>query len=267
MQSKVASLWHMQESQMKTVSEGETEVHEKASQAGRDSSILRSLEQQIPELFAPEDLELEADTTIVEMPTPLELQETPHIEAREANSETAEQDGARDESLNEKQALVKSEATKLDRRSAASSHAFLKQLISGQRTQTALQFWNRHRGDIYLGVAVILVLCVVRWGLWSGPHGKETNTPAAAAATHRKTARDPGLSFLDRVLIQLGLAAAPDPQPDKGNPGVQVWVDLQTALYYCPGTDLYGKTSKGKFTTQRAAQLDQFEPAYRKTCD
>jgi hypothetical protein len=75
------------------------------------------------------------------------------------------------------------------------------------------------------------------------------------------------LSFFDRVLIQFGLAEAPDPMPDKGSPGVQVWVDLHTALYYCPGADLYGKTPKGKFTTQREAQLDQFEPASRKPCD
>ena len=69
------------------------------------------------------------------------------------------------------------------------------------------------------------------------------------------------------MLIQLGIAEAPDPVPDKGNPGVQVWVDSHTALYYCPGADLYGKTEKGRFTTQREAQLDQFEPAYRKACD
>jgi len=69
------------------------------------------------------------------------------------------------------------------------------------------------------------------------------------------------------MLIQFGLAEAPDPPPDKGKPGVQVWVDQRTALYYCPGADLYGKTPKGKFTTQREAQLDQFEPAYRKVCD
>jgi hypothetical protein len=52
-----------------------------------------------------------------------------------------------------------------------------------------------------------------------------------------------------------------------GNPDVKVWVDLQTALYYCPGTDLYGSTPKGKYTTQGDAQQDQFEPAYRRPCD
>jgi hypothetical protein len=42
---------------------------------------------------------------------------------------------------------------------------------------------------------------------------------------------------------------------------------LQTALYYCPGSDLYEKTPKGKLTTQRDAQMDQFEPADRRACE
>jgi hypothetical protein len=73
--------------------------------------------------------------------------------------------------------------------------------------------------------------------------------------------------MFDRMLISLGLAEAPPAPEYKGNPDTQVWVDLHTALYYCPGADLYGKTPKGKVTSQRDAQLDQFEPAYRKTCD
>jgi hypothetical protein len=73
--------------------------------------------------------------------------------------------------------------------------------------------------------------------------------------------------MFDRVLISMGLAEPPPAQEYKGNPDTQVWVDLHTALYYCPGDDLYGKTPKGKITSQRDAQLDQFEPAYRKTCD
>ncbi len=78
---------------------------------------------------------------------------------------------------------------------------------------------------------------------------------------------DTGLSFFDKVLISLGLADPPATPEYKGNPDTQVWVDLHTALYYCPGTDLYGKTAKGKYASQRDAQLDQFEPAYRKPCD
>jgi hypothetical protein len=77
----------------------------------------------------------------------------------------------------------------------------------------------------------------------------------------------PELSTFDKLLVSLGLAEAPEAPPYKGNPATQVWVDSHTALYYCPGADLYGKTANGKFATQRDAQLDQFEPADRKACD
>ena len=269
MQSKVASLWQMQASQKKAISEAETNGDQKAAEkavVSQEALIARALAQQIPELFASEDLEPVADSKIVEMPTPRELQETAPIEGE--HTDAANKDEAREESLNNKLALAKSGAKHtVDWRSASSAREFFDQIISGQRAQIALQFWNRHRGDIYLVIAVILVLCVIRWGLFAGPRVKATTTPATATSTHRKPARDPGLSFFDRMLVQLGLAEAPEPTPDKGNPGAQVWVDLHTALYYCSGADLYGKTPKGKFTTQREAQLDQFEPAYRKTCD
>jgi len=267
MQSKVASLWQMQEWQKKPVSEGETKGDQKAVEkavVSPELSIARALEQQVAEFFSPEDWEPETGIRIVEVAAPLELQKTAPIEGEPAGTDPA----SSDESQNRKQALAKSGATQaVDWRSAASLRAFFEQIMSGKQTRNVLQFWNRHRGDIYLVIAVLLVLCVIRWGLWSGPRVKATSTPATATAAQRKPARDPGLSFFDRVLIQLGLAEAPDPLPDKGNPGVQVWVDLHTALYYCPGADLYGKTPKGKFATQRDAQLDQFEPAYRKACD
>jgi hypothetical protein len=68
-------------------------------------------------------------------------------------------------------------------------------------------------------------------------------------------------------LISLGLAEPPEPPESTGNPDAKVWVDLHSALYYCPGADLYGKTPQGKYLSQRDAQLGQFEPAYRKACD
>jgi len=149
--------------------------------------------------------------------------------------------------------------------SAASARAFLEQLAA-QRPGTWNRFWNARRGDIYLAIAVILVACAIRWGIWSSHPVNATGSPSAAAAAHRQPASDADLSWFDRMLVNLGLAEAPEPPAYKGNPETQVWVDLQTALYYCPGTDLYGKTPKGKFTTQHDAQLDQFEPAYRKAC-
>ena len=270
MQSKVSSLWQMQESQRKGAGSesAKNAVFEKAGEKPdarqQESSLARSLEEQIPELFTDSALEIfeKADES-AETPAPLRVPEIISAEREDLLTESDElsNDGT--------QALTKAQQTHpAVWSSAASARAFLEQLASSKRTATLLQLWNAHRGDIYLVIAVILVACVIRWGLWSNHPDKATGTPAAAAsATHRKPASDPGLSLFDRMLIQLGLAEAPEPPADKGSPGVQVWVDLHTALYYCPGTDLYGKTPQGKFTTQRQAQLDQFEPAYRKPCD
>jgi putative methionine-R-sulfoxide reductase with GAF domain len=132
------------------------------------------------------------------------------------------------------------------------------------------RFWKAHRADVYLACAVlILIVAAVGWVIRSNSATSASAGPAAPSVTtkRRPVQQDQKLTLLDQLMITLGLAEAPPAQPYTGNPDTKVWVDLHTALYYCPGTDLYGKTPKGKFTTQRDAQLDQFEPAYRKACD
>jgi len=152
--------------------------------------------------------------------------------------------------------------------SAANAREFLEQLAASDHPGALVRFWKARRADVYLAVAVIVVAVVIRWGIWSNHPVAATGTPATSVAPHGKApAPDNELSFFDKMLISLGLADPPAAPEYKGNPDTQVWVDLHTALYYCPGTDLYGKTAKGKFATQRDAQLDQFEPAYRKACD
>jgi putative methionine-R-sulfoxide reductase with GAF domain len=149
--------------------------------------------------------------------------------------------------------------------SAAAARDFLEHLGPPKRDDALARFWKSRRGDVYLALAVLLVAVAIRFGLWSDRPVGASGNPTAATARHKPA--DADLSFFDRILVNLGLAEAPAPVEDKGNPETQVWVDLHTALYYCPGTDLYGKTPTGKYTTQRDAQLDQFEPAYRKVCN
>ena len=151
--------------------------------------------------------------------------------------------------------------------SASKALDFLQQAGAAKNSGVWAQFWNTRRGDIYLAIAVVFVLGVIRWAIWSNHSVSATANPATAAATRHKAAPETDLSLFDRTLIKLGLADAPEPAEYKGNPHTQVWVDVHTALYYCPGADLYGKTPKGRFSTQRDAQLDSFEPAYRKACD
>jgi hypothetical protein len=149
--------------------------------------------------------------------------------------------------------------------SAAKAKQVLERLAASKNQNSFARFWMARRGDVYLAVAVIVVAAVVRWSIWS-EHSFGAN-PAAAKASHRRLAPDADLSAFDKLLISLGLAEAPDPPESKGNPDTKVWVDLHSALYYCPGADLYGKTPQGKYVSQRDAQLGQFEPAYRKACD
>jgi DNA-binding NarL/FixJ family response regulator len=73
-------------------------------------------------------------------------------------------------------------------------------------------------------------------------------------------------SEVDRWLVALGMKASPPPLYS-GNPDARVWIDVQTALYYCSGNPLYGKTANGRYVKQRDALMDHFEPAERKGCE
>lgn len=106
-----------------------------------------------------------------------------------------------------------------------------------------------HRSDLYLGAAVLLAVLALLWPTVGSPQ------PAA-------------LGPMDRALIALGIAEAPAPVVHlQGDPGIDVWVDPHTALYYCPGEELYGKTTDGRVSTQHEAQMDRFQPAERVPCE
>ena len=106
-----------------------------------------------------------------------------------------------------------------------------------------------HRADLYLGVAVFVAALALLW---------------PAAATPQRAALGPW----ERALVTLGIAEAPAPVVHlHGDPGIAVWVDPHSALYYCPGEEQYGKTADGRFSGQREAQMDRFEPAGRSACE
>ncbi len=282
MQRKVASLWQMQEAAKKQsaanfTNEGTAartapvEPQRSELEVSAEPALEENSPFSIPQDFfggeEPIDVAPEFERSTAEL-----LESPREIENQIEEVEDEEEDSAAEEATTVEEeasdAAIKPVSQKLtfraDWSSAAAAREFLEQLSSGNRHRSIIQFWNSRRGDIYLAVAVILVACVIRWGVWN--QSVTTGQQNPAVATHKKAAADADLSAFDRMLIRLGLAEAPEPQEDKGNPATQVWVDQRTALYYCPGADLYGKTPKGKFTSQRDAQLDQFEPAYRKTC-
>lgn len=302
MQSREASLRNLQES-MKQEATKKAAPAKRAQHEQSEKSLADSLQEEMPELFRPAEplpdlphmpdmpdkrrksaqsaeprvsAEFE-DSILADLEIPLEAgpadagddEVVAGLLADQVLAENVVADKVVTNKVRETEskALAKPEHTRAWS-SAANARDFLEQLALAKRPGALVQFWNTRRGDIYLAIAVILVLVVIRWGIWSS-HSVGATGNTAAATTHSKTTPtpDPDLSFFDRMLISLGLAEAPAPPENKGNPDTQVWVDLHTALYYCPGSDLYGKGPKGKFVSQRDAQLDQFEPAYRKACD
>jgi hypothetical protein len=120
--------------------------------------------------------------------------------------------------------------------------------------------WQNHRSELYLAAAaILLVIAIVGWGAPAtlNTNSSKTVNPATAQLTP-----------LEKLLVATGLAEAPDvPQVYLGNPDTQVWLDVHTALYYCPGSALYGKTNAGRFASQRSAQQDRFDPENNRPCE
>jgi GAF domain len=242
-----------------------------------EMSLADSLEERMPELFEAtgrsarpktESTHLDSAPVSAEFEesilADLEIPPKPSIRITESEEVENEDEDDVELTIEPSTALVKPEWPTAWS-SAATARDFLEQLAPHHDPGALGRFWNARRGDIYLGIAVILVICVIYWGIL--PNHSVGASARRATTTQSKPAPDNDLSMFDRMLISLGLAEAPPAPESHGNPDTQVWVDLQTALYYCPGADLYGKTPKGKTTSQRDAQLDQFEPAYRKPCD
>jgi hypothetical protein len=123
------------------------------------------------------------------------------------------------------------------------------------RTVWLKEQWRCHHANIYLATAALIFIASLI-GLFMQPAPVAHKNPAEAQ-----------LTAFEKLMVNLGLAEAPPAPVYLGNPDRQVWVDLHTALYYCPGSELYGKTAGGRYETQRSAQLDQFESASRRACD
>jgi GAF domain-containing protein len=140
--------------------------------------------------------------------------------------------------------------------------------------QKSAPFLRAHRGDLALAASFVLFLITILWAV-SSDHpttSADSGNPSAAASAPTKAKRrqappQPKLTMFEQFLVSVGLAEPPPAPSYSGNPNIPVWVDVHTALYYCPGSDLYGKTAQGKIASQHDAQIDQFEPASRKVCD
>jgi len=74
-------------------------------------------------------------------------------------------------------------------------------------------------------------------------------------------------TWFQSLMVRFGVMQARSQAPVfAGSPDVRVWIDVHTQLYYCEGSDLYGKTPDGEFTTQHNAQSDGYQSASNATC-
>jgi hypothetical protein len=136
------------------------------------------------------------------------------------------------------------EASEADANPATAAPISFLQGIADWRVKLRFQ-----RADLYLGTAILVAALALLW-------------PAAGSL------QPAALSPWERALVTLGIAEAPAPAIHfQGDPGIQVWVDPHSALYYCPGEEQYGKTSGGRLSSQHDAQMDRFEPAGRSACE
>jgi hypothetical protein len=126
----------------------------------------------------------------------------------------------------------------------ADDRSWMRRLADGRVT---LRF---RRADLYLGTAIVVAALALLWPAVGSP-------------------RRAALSPWERALVTIGIAAeAPAPLIHlQGDPGIEVWVDPHSALYYCPGEEPYGKTADGRLSSQHDAQMDRFEPAGRSACE
>jgi hypothetical protein len=114
------------------------------------------------------------------------------------------------------------------------------------------ELWRNHRATIYVAIAgVILLLVLSGWVTWS----PEPESVAPQPAPVRRQAA-----------ISKPAEPSPTIAPPAGRPTARVWLDVNTGLYYCNGSPLYGETEGGKFTTQDSARDGHYAPAGGQFC-
>ena len=91
--------------------------------------------------------------------------------------------------------------------------------------------------------------------------------PAAAAAAPAAGAAPAAAPTVVKAAAPHPPATAPGALPAQApaNP-TDVWVNLSTKAYHCPGTKYYGATKHGKYMSEADAKAAGFHPSYGKAC-
>jgi hypothetical protein len=97
---------------------------------------------------------------------------------------------------------------------------------------------------------------------WFGGSDVSASAPVAPAAAPSPTA-----PTVVKAAGSSARATAPGTTPAQApsNP-TDVWVNLSTKAYHCPGTKYYGATKHGKYMPEADAKAAGFHPSYGKAC-
>jgi hypothetical protein len=90
-------------------------------------------------------------------------------------------------------------------------------------------------------------------------------TPALPAPTMPAT---PSLPTMPTTPSLPGMTTPPSPSASGPTtpPRGQVWVDTSNHVYYCPGTQYFGRTAHGTYQTEAAAKAAGNHPVNGKAC-
>lgn len=238
-----------------TESQSPTNLEDDTSELGRPFLLEKSPELTSPTEIYPSFAGFASDTSLLSIPAESALEAHARAENQDSTALFPEHENHADTIPNQN--------------SPWGSAAKTKEWLEVQREQSGwlAQKWQQQRANIYLGAAAFLLLLVIVE--WISPTKPPEGPVRASSGVHQNDAPPaPDLTLSEKILVAVGLADAPTPEVSvPGNPDTQVWIDVHTALYYCPGADLYGKTPDGRTSTQHQAQEDQFQPALRKACN
>ena len=150
-----------------------------------------------------------------------------------------------------------------------SAHEVLDQL---EAVQASITKPNRKllRLPAQLAVAFALVMALTGTAyIWR--HHAKPASPKVEVVKTAPAVTAPATSISNKALPptpnQKHSPVSPQTRRFAGNPNVDVWVNLKTQIYHCPGTRWYQKTADGTLLKQRQAQLKGYQPASHQVCE
>lgn len=117
--------------------------------------------------------------------------------------------------------------------------------------------WWRHRVNQHPAANII----VVKQTAPPAPFIPQSMTPSSGTSQFAGSTTAPAAKPSGKSPANSGGHASPT-----GNPNTDVWVNLKTKVYHCPGTRWYKKTASGELLKQRQAQLAGYRAASDKPC-